>query len=100
MDREERIEQAVEAALKPLEDGFQIHDVWDMVTNVMEYAQDWTDLAKGVDRKEFALEVVEIVLRSIDLPGPNWITRRVIMWFLPGLIDKFVKIAKDKLNFG
>lgn len=102
MSREERIEAAVEAAMAPLKDGFQMHDIWDMVTNIMENAEEWVGLTSGKDKKEFALEVIDIVLQNdaIDLPGPDFITRRVIMWFMPGLIDKFVDIAKKVPNFG
>jgi len=102
MSREERIEQAVTKAMEPLNDGFQIKDVWDMVTSIMENAEEWVGLTSGKDKKEFALEVIDIVLQheSINLPGPDWITRRVIMWFMPGLIDKFVEIAKKAPNFG
>ena len=102
MSREERIEAAVEAALKPLDDGFQIHDIWDMVTNIMENAEEWVGLTSGQDKKEFAMEVIEIVLKhdSVDLPGPDWVTRPVIMWFLPSIIDKFVALVKKVPNFG
>ncbi len=102
MSREDRIEQAVEAALEPIKDGFQVHDIWDMVTYVMENAEEWVGLTSGQDKKAFALEVIEIVLghEALDLPGPDWITKRVIMWFLPSLIDKFVDLAKKVPSFG
>lgn len=102
MTHEEKIEAAVETAMEPLKDGFQMHDIWDMVINIMEHAEEWVGLTAGKDKKEFALEVIDIVLQheSIDLPGPDFITRRVIMWFMPGLIDKFVSIAKKVPNFG
>lgn len=102
MTREEKIEAAVNEAMKPLEDGFQIKDVWDMVVNIMEHAEEWVGLSSGKAKKEFALEVIDIVLQheSINLPGPDWITRKVIMWFMPSVIDKFVEIAKKVPNFG
>lgn len=102
MSRKKRIEAAVESALKPLEDGFQIHDIWDMITNIMENAETWVGLTSGTDKKEFALEVIEIVLghEAIDLPGPDWISKPIIMWFLPSLIDKFVSLVKKVPNFG
>lgn len=99
MDRSERIEAAVEAAIAPFADGFQLHDLWDVVLAIMEKVEDWKDLASGPDKKQFVLEVVEVVLDKVDLPGPDFITKRVILWFLPSLIDKFVDIAKSKLNF-
>jgi len=97
MTREEMLKQAVEEVLKPLDDGFQISDVWDIITAIMENAE---FLTIDEDKKKFALEVLDIVLRKIDLPGPDFITRRVIMWFAPSLVDKFVSVAKGIFSFG
>lgn len=96
------LEKLVDELLEPLKDGCQIQDLWDIVVSIMKHAEDWVGLTSGADKKEFALEVLEIILdhESIDLPGPDWITKRVVMWLAPSLIDKFVDIAKDKLNFG
>jgi len=100
MSREERIAEAVAEVMKPLADGFQMKDIWDMVTNVMSNAEQWVGFTQGEEKKAFAIEVIGIVLQHIDLPGPDFITRRAIMWFLPGIIDKFVAIAKGTDIFG
>jgi hypothetical protein len=86
--------------VEPFTDGFEMSDLWNVVTQTMTFAESF-DLA-GADKKKLAMEVLEIVLDhdKIDLPGPDWLTKRVILWFAPSLIDKFVSLAKEKVKFG
>jgi hypothetical protein len=100
MERTEKLTLVVDELVKPFEDGFQVSDLWDVVQGAMSHAQTWVDLATGQDKKDFALAVLEQVLARVDLPGPDFITRRVVLWFAPSLIDWVVKFSKEKVQFG
>lgn len=100
MIREEKLKDAISLALESFEDGFQIEDLWNTIHMLMLQAENWKELTSGRERKEFVLEVLETMLNEIDLPGPDWITRKAVMWFVPSLIDMFVDIAKNTPAFG
>lgn len=94
------MDELVKDLIKPFKDGFQMHDLWDVFTTIMSHTETFQGLDTGEHKKAFALELLEAVLDEVDLPGPDWITKRVIMWFAPSLIDKFVSVAKEKFSFG
>jgi len=96
------LSELVASLLKPFEDGFQVSDLWDILTDIMEHTEEWEGLLSGGDKKQFALDALEEVLSHplVDLPGPDWITKKVILWFAPSLIDKFVAMTKNGFKFG
>ena len=87
MERSKKIEAAVAAVLEPFEDGFEVGDIWRAMMGAMDHAQDWFELSEGADKKAFVLEVLGHVLDGVDLPGPDMFSRRVVLYFAPGLID-------------
>ena len=94
------VDKLVTDLLAPFDDGFQISDLWDVFTGIMNNAEEWQGLVSGQEKKTFGLGILELVLDKVDLPGPDWLAKKVIMWIAPSLIDKFVAMAKDKFNFG
>ena len=87
------MEELIDDILKPYKDGFDLRDIWDTVSTLMAHAEVLTDLDTGPKKKQFVLDILDTLLDRVDLPGPDWIAKRVIMWLAPTLIDKFVAIA-------
>lgn len=94
------MEELVTEILEPFKDGFQVGDLWDVLTSIMSHTETFQGLNTGKAKKAFALEMLAEVLNQVDLPGPDWLSRKVILWVAPSLIDKFVSMAKDKFSFG
>ena len=92
------LEEAVEQIAALFDDGFQWKDIWDAVPMTMQLVGSFEDL-DGPAKKDKVLQIIDKLLDKIDLPGPDWIAKKIIMWFLPGAIDKLVDAAKGKFNF-
>jgi hypothetical protein len=92
------LEEAVDQIAEQFDDGFQMEDLWEVIPTTMNIVESFKDLS-GTEKKEKAVAILDKVLDKFDLPGPDWITKKVIMWFLPGAIDKLVEAAKGKFNF-
>lgn len=92
------LEEAVEKLSGLFEDGFQWKDLWDAVPMAMELVEGFTGL-DGAAKKDRVLKIIDKMLDTIDLPGPDWVAKPIIMWFVPGAIDKFVEVAKGKFSF-
>ncbi len=92
------LEEAVDQVAGLFEDGFQWKDIWDAIPMVMELVEDFEGL-DGAAKKERALKIIDKLLDKIDLPGPDWISKKIILWFLPGVMDKLIDAAKGKFNF-
>jgi hypothetical protein len=84
-------EQLAAKLVATYKDGFQISDLWETVTTLMDHAEDFLN-EEGQVKKDFVLNTLEEVLKQVDLPGPDFITRRVVLWFMPSLIDKLVEL--------
>lgn len=70
-------------------DGFQVADIWATVSTLMDYAEDFFD--EGGVKKDFVLAALDEVLSQVDLPGPDFITRRAVMWLAPSVVDRFAE---------
>lgn len=87
---QESEELAAKLVAPYVSDGFQVKDLWETLTTLMDHAEDFVNV-EGEVKKEFVIDTLQLVLEKVDLPGPDFITRRVVMWFMPSLIDKFVE---------
>ena len=92
------LEEAVDQIASLFDDGFQWKDLWDAIPMVMELVEDFEGL-DGAAKKERALKIIDKLLDKIDLPGPDWISKKIILYFIPDMIDKLIDAAKGKFNF-
>lgn len=92
------LEEAVDHIASLFDDGFQFKDLMDAVPMTMEIVENLGGLT-GEQKKEKVLQIVDRLLDRTDLPGPDWLTKKAIMWFLPAVIDKLVAAAKNQFNF-
>lgn len=92
------LEEAVDHIYGLFDDGFQFKDIMDAVPTAMEIVGGFQGLT-GPQKKEKVLQIVDRLLDKTDLPGPDWLTKKAIMWFLPSVIDKLVAAAKGQFDF-
>lgn len=92
------LEEAVEHIASLFDDGFQWKDLWDAIPMSMELVEEFEGL-DGAAKKEKALRIIDKLLDKIDLPGPDWISKKIILWLIPQAMDKLVDAAKGKFNF-
>ena len=97
MSQEELREKFVADVTALYADGFQVKDLLDTLEKAMVYVGQFKDW-DGLDKKAEVLAIIELVLRGQDLPGPDVLTRPVVMYILPGLVDKFFELAKEKFG--
>lgn len=92
------IEEAVDHIAAQFDDGFQMSDVWECVTSAMQIAEEFEDL-EGSEKKEKVIQILDKLLDRFDLPGPDWLTKKAILWILPSAIDKLVEAAQGRFDF-
>lgn len=92
------LEEAVDQLAEDFNDGFQVSDLWTSIPTAMNIVESFTELT-GEQKKDKVIRIIDQLLGKFDLPGPDWITKKVIMWFVPGAIDNLVDAAKGKFNF-
>jgi len=92
------LEEAVDKIVGLFDDGFQLQDVWDAIPAAMELAEGVGGM-DGAQKKERVLKIVDKLLDKVNLPGWDWLTKKAIMWFVPGVIDKLVDAAKGRFSF-
>ena len=64
------MDEIVDGLLLLFEDGFQITDLWSILTHIMSHAEDLKEA--GADKKAFVLEALENVLdRAVVFLGPQ-----------------------------
>jgi hypothetical protein len=49
---------------------------------------------KGKQKKALVLKILEGTLKKYDLPGPDWVSRKVVMFLAPTLIEKFIELTR------
>jgi hypothetical protein len=92
------LEEAVDAIAETFSDGFQVEDLMTAIPHAMQVVASFEGLS-GAEKKEKVIHIVGGLLDKFDLPGPDWITKKVIMWFIPGVIDKLVDAANGRFSF-
>jgi len=92
------LEEAVEQLAANFTDGLEFSDLWDAIPLIMSLVESFEGLS-GEEKKERALKILDKFLDEFDLPGPDWITKRIIMWLVPGAIDQLVEASKGKFDF-
>lgn len=92
------LEEAVDHIAGLFDDGFQLSDIWDAIPKTMEIVEGLGGL-DGEAKKERVLKIISLLLDKVNLPGWDWLTKKAIMFFLPGVIDKLVEASKGHFNF-
>lgn len=92
------MEESVEKILGLFNDGFQLSDIWDALPMCMEIVESFGTLS-GSEKKEKVLKIFDTLLDRVNLPGWDWLTKKAILWFLPGVIDKLVSASKGEYKF-
>lgn len=88
-------QQAIEAhadrVVQPFADGFQIHDLAEIVPQVMEIVGA-VDGMSGADKKATAVAIIGMVIDRVDLP---WIPDSLIDPLLKRLVPSLIEMAWD-----
>ena len=94
------LEEAVEQIAGLFDDGFQWKDVWDAIPMTMELVGSFDGL-DGPAKKDRALNIIDklLSLEQVDLPGWDLLTKKAIMWLIPGAIDKLFDASKGVYSF-
>lgn len=95
---EQTVEENVEQIAALFDDGFQWKDIWEAIPKTMELVETFGGL-DGAAKKERALAIIDKLLDKVNLPGWDWLTKKAIMWFAPGAVDKLVAASKGAFNF-
>jgi hypothetical protein len=92
------IEESVDHIVNLFDDGFQFKDVIDAIPMAMELVEGIGGLT-GQQKQDRVIVILGQLLDKINLPGPDWLTKRAIMWAVPMIIDKLVASAKGHYDF-